>query len=299
MISQQVPGHLLATARTGFLRSQKTAKSDWKMVAEQIDLDMKSQDLVDLGASPMPRLSKSGLTVQDFSERLLNVAPLDWDITVHISYNAVQDDQTGGLDRRVRGASENFGKHLNKIAFEAINGGAAIGVYGACYDGKALFSNAHVDIGANYQTAQSNVFTLALNITNFRSVYADASMRLDDQGEQTGYVPDLLLVSPALEYEAAQLTSNADVFGTANRDKNPYYGRMKHIVVPWLDSTAWMLACTQEGHKPLLVVMREQAKLQSAWFDAEKPDGGWYMFKFYARYNIQYGDWRLITQGNT
>jgi hypothetical protein len=28
------------------------------------------------------------------------------------------------------------------------------------------------------------------------------------------------------------------------------------------------------------------------------PDGGWYNFKFHARYNVAYGDWRLATKIN-
>jgi hypothetical protein len=48
-----------------------------------------------------------------------------------------------------------------------------------------------------------------------------------------------------------------------------------------------------------LVVIREAPNLQSAWFDPEAADGGRYYFKFYARYNHYYGDWRTAMMGNT
>lgn len=294
-----VPGHLIAGARSGFLRASKTMTPLWSRIAQQVNLTGASDDLVDLGAAPMPKNSKNGLTVQGMSERLLRVAPVDWDITIGISRNAIEDDRTGTLETKARQARENFDKHVNKIVFEAINEGETIGRFAACYDDKALFAATHVDKGAAYQTAQSNTNTSALSLTNFKSVYASASLYVDDQGEQTGFVPNLLIVSPALEYDASQITANNQAAGTSNRDINPYSGKVEHIVVPWIDSTAWFLVASGESVKPLLVVMREEPNLQASWFAPEEPDGGMFYFKFFARYNVQYGEWRAITQGNT
>ncbi len=297
--SGQVPGHLIASARTGFLRASKDIAPLWQRVAMQIDITGATDDLVDLGAPPMPKNSKNGATVQGMSERLLRVTPVDWDITIGISDNAIKDDRTGALESKARMARENFDKHVNQLVFSAINGGETIGAYGACYDDKALFSASHADKNAKYQTAQSNTNTSALSATTFKSVYASASLYMDDQGEQTGYVPDLLIVNPALFYDASQITNNQAVYGTTNRDMNPYSGRVEMITVPWIDSTSWFVVDTKESTKPLLVVMREAPYLQSAWFDPQQADGGMHYFKFFARYNVQYGDWRLITQGNT
>ena len=297
--SGQVPGHLIAAARTGFLRASKDITPLWQRVAKQIDIVGATDDLIDLGAPPMPKNSKNGATVQGMSERWLRVTPVDWDITIGISNNAIKDDRAGELETKAKMARENFDKHVNQLVFTAINSGESIGSYGACYDDKALFAATHADKAAKYQTAQSNTNVLALSSTNFKSVYASASLYLDDQGEQTGYIPDLLIVNPALFYDGSQITANTQMYGTSNRDLNPYSGRVEMITVPWVDSTAWFLVDTKESTKPLLVVMREAPYLQSVWFDAQQADGGMHYFKFFARYNVQYGDWRLITQGNT
>jgi hypothetical protein len=45
--------------------------------------------------------------------------------------------------------------------------------------------------------------------------------------------------------------------------------------------------------------MKEQPYLQEQWFDPDQKDGGHHYFKFYARYEVFYGDWRLAYQGNT
>ena len=54
-----------------------------------------------------------------------------------------------------------------------------------------------------------------------------------------------------------------------------------------------------EETKPLIVAMREEPVLQEYWFDPLANDGGRYYFKFYARYECHYADWRMAILGNT
>lgn len=297
----QVPGHLVVGARTGFLTGSRQEIPLWNRVAQEVTIDGAYADLVDLGSAPMPTNSKTGVTLQSMIEKTLQIKPVDWDITIHITYNAVMDDRTGALLSKAQQARNNFDRHVNQLVFQAINGGATIGQFGACYDNLPLFSANHIDPGATYQTAQSNVNTLALTPANFQTAYVASSQRLDDQGQQTGYVPDLLIVPPALDYAAAQITGNPKTASTTmvEGEINPYAGRVSHVVVPYIDSTAWYTVDSRMPIKPLLVVVRQRPALQEAWFDATKPDGGWYLFKYFARYNVAFGDWRLITQGNT
>ena len=167
-----------------------------------INLGARALDLVDLGAAPMPKSSKSGMTVQDMIEKTKTLTVEEWDITVWISRNAIEDDQTGSLERKVRSAGDNFLKHINKRVFQVLNGGDGA-TYGACYDGSDLFDNDHVDDGAAYQTSQDNENALALSLDNFETVKVAADLFLDDQGEYVQNIFDLLVVPPALERTAA------------------------------------------------------------------------------------------------
>lgn len=298
MISGQVPKHLVAGARAGFLKAVKDEMPLWQRVAMVHNMEGKTTDLVDIGATPMPKESKAGVTVQDFVERHLSVTPQDWDITVHITQNAVDDDRTSTLYDRVRGAGSQFNKHINKLVFQTLNGGDAA-TYGLCYDGQFFFDTDHADAGGVYTTAQSNKATSTLSLDTFETGRVAMMNFLDDQGEYTAFVPNLLVVPPALERIAAQITSNREAYDTANREINPYVGGTEHIVVPWLDATAAHIIAANESTKPLILAMRKQPMLQSAWFDATASDGGAYFFKFYARYTVVYGDWRLAYQINT
>lgn len=298
MISGQVPTHLIQGARAGFLQALKDTPQQWQRIANAFPMSAKTIDLVDLGAAPMPKNSASGTTFQDFIEKTLQVTPLDWDITVHITHNAMMDDQTASLANRVRGAGANFNKHMDKLVFQALDAGDG-STYGLCYDGQYFFDSDHVDKGGNYQTAQDNVSALALTLDNFETIRTTMWTVVDDQGEYLNYVPNLLVVPPAYEREAAQIATNPADYATANNAINPYSGRVSYIVSPYMNSTAWALVAGSESVKPIYLAMREAPNLQTSWFDAAKPDGGHYYFKFYARYNVFYGDWRLAHLGNT
>ena len=297
-ISSSVPYHLIAGARAGFLQAFETATPMWQRVAQRVDLGTKSTDLVDLGAAPMPKNSKSGVTMQDFVEKRIAVTPQDWDITVHISKNAVKDDTTGTLDQRVRSAGERFNQHFDKLCFGALNSGEAA-TYGLCYDGLYFFSDSHVDKQASYTTVQDNKFAATLTLTNFNTVWTAAMNFKDDQGEPARYNYDLLVVPPALALAAAQITDNAEDATTGNRAMNPFNGKIGYVVSQDLDATSWFLVASSHVIKPVLLVMREAPHLDETWVEPERPDGGWYMMKFAARYNVFFGDWRLAVEGNS
>jgi phage major head subunit gpT-like protein len=265
-----------------------------------IDLTAKNQTLVDLGGAPMPARNRGKFNAQDFIEKSLAVAPLDWELPVFISGNAVKDDQTGKLLSKVRAAGSNFQRHLAQTAFAALNDGDATTNYGACYDGGAFYANAHIDPGAAYTTGQDNLDTaLALSLTNFETVRVKAKLARDDQGEFTDYNYDALVVDPTNERLAKQITDNPLDSTTANRATNPYSGTVRTIVSPKLDTGAWILVASSEVIKPIIIVMREQPHLEDAWKDPEAPDGGRFYFNFTARYNFYYGDWRTAWMGHT
>ena len=297
--SGEVPFHLLVGARTGFLATAQPEVPIITPIAQEIIMGAKSIDLVDIGGAPMPSRNTGRATLKQFIEKKLTVQPLDWDITVPITYNAVQDDQTGELDRKVRAAGENFRLDMAQKAFQALNDGDATTNFGACYDGGAFYADAHVDAGAHYATSQDNKDSLALSLTNFETVRVKAMLTRNDQGNFTDYNYDLLTVSPADERAAAQICDNREDSTTANRAINPYAGKLSFVVSTQFDSGAWVLSASKAPIKPILIVIRERPNLQAAWFDPNTADGGTYYFKYYGRYNHYYGDWRLAYMGKS
>lgn len=299
IISGNVPEHLVVAAQTGFLASlPEVPVNASKPFVRVLPMGAKSVDLVDLGAAPMPTENKGRTQVKSFIEKKLIVTPKNWDITVGLSYNASKDDQTGELETKVKGAGENFPKHMDNIAFDALKNGNATTSYGACYDGLPFFDDNHVDSGAEYTTVQDNKLALAFSLPNFKTVRAAGRAFVDDQGQPLDIVHNTIVAHPDYEYDIEQLIRNQENYSTADRAMNPYAGKMSAIYSAQITSGQWFLLNTSQTAKPLILAMREAPNLQSAWFDPNGPDGGMYYFKFYARYNIFYGDWRLAIKGN-
>jgi len=298
-ISGEVPTQLVVAARTGFLaampESPVNASSPFVQV---LTMGAKTVDLVDIGSAPMPTENKGRTQVKDFIEKKLLVKPKDWDITVSLSHNAMKDDQTGTLESKVKAAGENFPKHFDNLAFDALKNGNATTAYGACYDGLSFFNDAHIDAGAEYTTGQDNNYALAFSLANFKTARAAGRAFLDDRGEPLDIVHNTIVAHPDYEYDIEQLIRNQENASTTDRAINPYAGKMSAIYSAKITSGQWFLLNTSQTAKPLILVMREQPNLQSAWFDPNGPDGGMYYFKFFGRYNIFYGDWRLGVKGN-
>lgn len=234
----------------------------------------------------MPTRNKGRAQVQDFIEKYLRVEPLDWDITVGLSHNAMKDDKTGSLESKVRSSGDNFRRDMSNKCFDALNVGDATTSYGACYDGLSFFNDSHIDKGADYQTAQDNLYALDLTLTNFKTVRAAGRSFLDDRGEPVDLMHNLIVCHPDEEFEAAQITGNFQDSTTADRAVNPYAGKVSYITSAKLTSGSWSLVDTTRPAKPVYLAVREEPNLQSAWFDPNGPDGGMYYFKFYARYNV-------------
>lgn len=316
-----VLAHLEASMRVGFLKAGRSYTPLRSAFCEDVTSDGAFETYADMGAVPMPAqiggqsgaqgtdgrtgaqqtggLHEGGeITILGGNERSLVVYNQDWDIPIGIWHNAIDDNRVGNLDRWARSAGVRFEQHKDKLAFAALNAGAA-STYGNCYDGQVLFSASHADPGAQYTTAQSNTNALALSLDNFETVYTAAGKYLDDRGEPNGLMPNLLIHAFDLKRTAVQITDNFDAYDTANRERNPYAGDFTRLSAPggYLDTTAWFLVAGGTPEKPVNLQLRMSPQLRT-WDDETQGMGVRY-YKWVARYTIFYGDWRLITQGNT
>ena len=307
--------------KVGFLNGQKTYTPLRSAFVDETTSDGAFETYADMGATPWPAqvsgqnpgtatdgrtgapsvggLHEGGpITILGGNERSLTVYNRGWDIPVGIYHDAINDSRVGNLESWARSMAVRFEQHKDNLAFDALNAGAA-STYGTAYDGQVFFSANHADPGGQYTTVQSNVNTLALSLANFETVYIAASSYFDDRGKPSGITPDLLIHSVNLKRTAAQITDNPEDYATGNRAVNPYRGDISRLMAPggWLDSTAWFLVSSQPGMKPLGMQIRQQPQL--FFWDDHTQGGGIRYYKWYARYEIFYRDWRNATQGQS
>lgn len=297
-IRGNLPGHLVVAARTGVLTAQPNQPMPWRNIAMDVDLTAKNTTLVDLGGIPYP--TQNPQAVKDMIEKSLEVEPEDWYLTVSISQNTIDDDQTGTIESKFMSVIDGFERHLNQRVFQVLNGGDGT-TYGLCYDGQEFFDSDHADPGGEYQTDQDNEYALTLSLDNFETVWVAATQTRDDQGNFTNYIYDQLVCHPTNFRIASNITGNPQSYDTGNREENPYSGLMKPPVFsPELDTTAWYLMASSEGMvKPLFVAVKKRPTLIGMEFDPQQEDGGKHYFTYHSRFKVGYGDWRLAYQGNT
>lgn len=291
------PQHLKAAARSAVLVADPNAINfAYQLIAQELGIGEKESTLVGVGSDPLPQSNPK--VVDHFIEKSKLFTPEDWYLRVNIFKNEIDDDTTGELLRRFNNVQKSFARHVNSRVFKILNSGDS-STYGSCYDGQDFFDSDHADDGAEYQTDQDNEFALALGADNFNTVFAAAEQVKDDRGEFSGFNFNLLVAPPALRKEAHNIAGNEWLFGSANRDINPWQEGLSYIITPELDSTAWHLLAGNEGVKPIIVVWRMRPYLQEIGFDPNQENGGMFTAYYHARYVAGYGDWRLAYQGNT
>jgi len=320
---KDIAAHLERNIRTGFLLGARDYQPLRRAFAAETTSDGAFETYADMGTVPWPtqNAGKKGpggkdartgapvvnklnagqqVTIVGGEEKSLIVYNLDWEITIGVTHNAINDDRAGDLEAWARSAAINFERHMDFVCFDALNNGGSTAAYGACYNGLAFFNNAHVDPGAEYQTAQDNAYALALSLDNFETVKVAAAKFRDGRGQPVGLNHNLLIVPPDLERVAAQIAMNREAYDTGNREMNPYAGSVRLLVAPggWLDTTAWFAVDPNLPQKPINLQIRQRPDLV-VWDDFMAGDGGVRYYKWHARYAVFYGDWRLAVQGNT
>jgi hypothetical protein len=321
IVRTDILAHLENGMRVGFLKGMKEYQPLRSAFAREAPSDGAFEVYGDIGAVPWPAQiggqaagtgtdSRTGhpqvsglheggpITVLGGNERGLVVYNQDWDIPIGIFHNAINDARVGSLEQWARNAGMRFNQHQDYLCFAAMNGGDGT-TYGNCYDGNAFFYDSHADPGAEYTTTQDNKYALTLSLDNFETVRVAAAGFLDDRGQPCGFDHKLILHSVNLERMAAQITDNREAYDTANREMNPYAGKVTGLTAPggWVDSTFWALVDPNQVVKPINLQMRQAPQL--VFWDDHTQGMGVRYYKWTARYTVFYGDWRLAIMGNT
>jgi phage major head subunit gpT-like protein len=291
-----LPKHLEVAARSAVLGAKARDDMPYRLVASEFDLTSASTTLVDLGGMPQP--SRNARVVETLVEKSKTVVPQDFYLTLSLTQNAIDDDQTGTIERQFGNVLPAFQRDINSKVFTYLNAGDTT-TYGLSVDGLALFSSSHVYPSAAYQTAQDNLNALAISIDNFTTTWVTARQFRDDQGNFLNLDYKLLVTNPTNIREAANITGNQSAYDTANREDNPFAKMgMSYLTVPEFDTTAWVLVA-DAPEKPMFVAIRKRPALNDMWFDAQTGDGGTWYWQYHGRYVVDYGDPLLCIMGNT
>lgn len=278
--------------KTIFNNAFDAAPSQWQEVAMLVPSSARQNDYAWL--SRFPRMKKwiGDKAVKALEASKYTIVNDDWEATVEVDRNDIEDDQLGIYKPQAEMAGFSAKQLPDEIVFELAN----LGFSSRCYDGQYFFDRDHPVNGksvSNRGTAKLS----AASVVAARNSYGAARTAMrkfrDEEGRPLNITPNVLLVGPALEDEANALMT---VERLEDGKANPYKGTAKVVVAPWLNSdTAWFLLDTSKPVKPF--VYQERKKPEFVQQTDPQADDVFmrkrYKFGAEARAAGGYGFWQL------
>lgn len=228
-----------------------------------------------IGDREVQNLTASGYTIRN----------KDFELTVGVDRNAVEDDKLGLYNVSIQMLAQSAAMHPDELVFKLL----AAGFTEKCFDGQPFFSNAH-KIG---DKTVSNMSHDKLSMDAYIKARTTIMSLTNSKGRALNLVPNKLVVPPALEKEARDIL----VADFLNGTKNTMQGTAQPVVIPQLagHDSMWFLLCTSRPVKPLIYQQRKKAKFVS--LTAETDENVFMKKKFLygadSRGNAGYGFWQM------
>jgi phage major head subunit gpT-like protein len=297
LINKNTLSELFRNIKTTFQKTFDSTESEWQKIAMKVTSSGSETKYTWLDRFPRMRKWVGDKVVKALRAHSYTVVNDDWEATVDVDRNDLEDDQLGGISVQAQSAGESAKMLPEEIVDDLVNGMFT----NKCYDGQFFIDTDHPVIDeSGAEQSVSNKGTVALSIATqalAKASYgvARTAMRkfTDDEGRPLKVRPNILLVGPALEDTARSLM-------TADRledgKPNPYKGTAEVVVWDgWTSDTAWALLDARKITKPFIYQERKAPVLVSQ-VDMNADDvftRRKYKFGAEARAAGGYGFWQL------
>lgn len=291
-----IPYALTSGVRALFMQEMTEVPGLWPMFATAINSTKDKETYGWLNQISMPRLFEDERTPRGLTEQAFEVVNLKWENTLEISRDAFDDDQTGGLNIRVRDLARRAVQHIDKTVCEALEDGDE----NTCYDGQYFFDTDHVDVGAEYTTDQSNKLSLEFSEPNLETAINTMCGFKDDRGIPAGMNPTVIFSGPNLRFPILKVLKATNLAGGMDNDYNAVRDmNLTYVMMPWMrDTSRWGLLDTSGVVKPMLMQMRDGPE-----FSSLMPQNGMETYESFMRDRylwgtrfrgaVVYGNWRM------
>lgn len=246
---------LFVSMSTIFNNAFENAPSQWQKIAMLVPSSTAVNDYSWLSQFPQMKKWTDEKTIKSLSAFKYTIENEDWEATVEVDRNHIEDDQYGIYTPQAMMAGESAKQLPDEIVFELVNNAFV----NKCYDGKAFFATDH-KVG---KTTASNKGTKKLSIVTLAAAQASygaariALMKLkSDEGRSLNIRPNILLVPPALADIANSLMT---VDRLEDGKPNIFKGTAEVVVDNRLTSDdAWFLLDTTKAIKPFIYQERKK-----------------------------------------
>ncbi|MBI9092296.1 MAG: Mu-like prophage major head subunit gpT family protein [Desulfobacterium sp.] len=247
--------------RTIFNKAFAETTSTWQKIAMRVPSNTKTEDYAWLSKFPKMKKWIGDKAVKALAAFKYTITNDDFEATVGVDRNDIDDDTIGIYAPQAQGAGESAKEFPDDLVYEAVNGSFA----NKCYDGQYYCDTDH-PVGpegkevsvSNKGTAPLSNLTLALANASFGAARVAMRKFKDDEGRSLNVKPNVLLVPPGLEVMANMLMTNEKL---ADDTPNPFKGMAEVVCDNRLESdTAWFLLDTTRAVKPFIFQERKAPK---------------------------------------
>jgi phage major head subunit gpT-like protein len=226
----------------------------WQKIAMLVPSTTKTNDYKWLGKIPKMRKWIGEKQVDSLSAHGYSITNDDFEVTVEVDRNDIDDDQLGIYKPQAEMAGESAAQLPDEIVADLVNGAFTL----TCFDGQYFCDTDHPvgeGVVSNKITTAFSIATLAAAKASYGAARTAMRGFKDEHGRPLGIRPNVLCVGPALEDEARTLM-------TADRLEdgkvNIYKGTAEVVVLDRIDSaTAWFLLDTTKPVKPFIYQQRK------------------------------------------
>lgn len=293
---------LTAGLNQEFMNGYETPMPDiYKQVCLEIP-SLKDKEVYPwLGSTPKMREFVSERQLKGMLEHSFTITNKDFEASIEVDRNALEDDQYGQIGLRVRQLGMEARRYLDEYLATIIEAN------GLCYDGQNFFDTDHSEGNSGTQSnAPSAASTYAIaSAANFLSVLKLVSSAMsqfkDDQGKHYGARPTAVMVPTGLEWVAKEAFDPMFRGGGETSSTNWAKGAVQVIVNPFLTNAAtvahspvyWL-----DLSKPIKPFIFQNRKAPE-FVALDKPDSyenfmrKRLIYGVDARFNMGFGDWKL------
>lgn len=244
--------------KTTFNGALKAAPTQWQKIAMKIPSTGKSNDYGWLSNFPQMRKWVGDKVVKSLAAFNYSVVNDDWEATIEVDRNDLEDDQTGIYAIQAKSAGESAAQLPDEIVSDLVN----FAFTSLCYDGQYFFDTDHPmgdGVFSNKGTKALSIDTLAAAKASYGVARTQMGKVKDDDGRALNVTSNILLVPVALQDIANSLMTSDRLEDGKN---NIYKGTAEVVVDPRLTSdTAWFLLDTKKAITPFFYQERKAAHL--------------------------------------
>ena len=256
---------LFAGFKNNFLTGFELAPETWKKFAAPVQSGSASNIYPFLEQFGGMTEWSADRQVRNLTSQKIEVVNRDFEETVSIARNDIEDDQYGIYGTLIAEMGRHAAKVWQDLAVEALLGN------GNWIDEKPFFSADRV----YGESTICNMTTGELTAENYAAARKTMMEYRGHSGKSLGIVPDLLIVGPKNEAAAFSILKDRMMLRSCSKDgvsgigatDNPWNGSAELLVLPELSGTEyedlWFLASTCGVIKPVFVQQRKTPVLTS------------------------------------